>query len=85
MSSTAMTSIGSEHQHIHQCSQELPSEPLYSYLRNPGEEPQWVQMGELCPVCGHIASSVAMRMHLEAIMGFARTEEEAEVPDYLLE
>ena len=47
------------------------NKPLASYLKEPGEEPCWVEMGHLCPICGFTESPAAIRMRLEAEMGWA--------------
>ena len=51
------------------------------YLQEPDEEPQWVVVGHLCAYCGFQPGPVAVRMSLEAEMGFAMTEEDVEVED----
>ena len=53
---------------------EVPVYPAEGYLREPGEEPQWVEMGHFSAYCGFIPGPVAVRMCLEAEMGLAVAE-----------
>ena len=59
---------------------DIPVEALSSYIQNPGEEPEWVEMGVPCQVCRFAEGPVATRMRHEAEMGLEVTEEEAEPP-----
>ena len=55
---------------------EFPNNPVGKFLQDPGEEPQWVEVGHLCPVCGLTYSPAAIRMRLEFEMGWATTQED---------
>jgi len=59
---------------------DCPVKTTWAYLRNPGEEPEWVEMGLWCPYCGFTETPVAVRMHLEIMMGWKEAEE-VEPPD----
>ena len=61
--------------------EETTNTPLGCYHKEPGEEPQWVEVGHWCAYCGFQPSPVAVKLSLEAEMGFAITEEEVEVDD----
>ena len=65
----------------HHWGDDYPLEAVWSYLRNPRRKPEWVEMGTWCPFCRFTPGPVAMRMHLEATMGFAMSEEEAGWPE----
>ena len=49
---------------------------LSAYLQEPGEEPQWVEVGHFCAYCRFTPGLVAVRMRLEAGMGLAISREE---------
>ena len=67
-----------ETEHHHHEGVEVPVQPAEYFLQEPGEEPQWVEVGTWCAVCGFDAGQVAIRMQLEAEMRLLTTETEAE-------
>ena len=62
-------------QYHHHDGDDYPVVPVRAYLQEPSEASQWVELGAWCPYCGFTETPVAVRMHLEVMMGWKQAEE----------
>lgn len=60
---------------------EFPNKPVGFYVREPGEDPQGVEVGHLCPVCGLTESPAAITRRLEAATDWAAAGQDVDVED----